>query len=918
MRKKVFLLLLFFFTVIIAHSQISSIKGTVTDTAEKKNLSNAVITLLTAKDSLLAKFTRSDKQGNFSIQNVSPGRYVLLITYPKFADYADEIELKETDRSDLGKIVLTPKSILLANLILRTVGAIRLKGDTTEYIADSFKVKEGANVEDLLKKLPGLQVNSKGEITAQGKKVDKVLVDGEEFFGDDPTMATQNLAAKTVDKVQVYDTKTEQDQLKGIGGNSDSKTVNIKLKDNAKKGYFGRIEAGSDFDKLNNGKLLFNRFEGKKKLSLYGAKSNTSTGSLGWEDRNKLGIENDIEYDEIGGYYYSLGTSDDFSDWRLQGLPDGYSAGGLYSNKWFEDKNNLNLSYNYNRLGTTNIGSTLKQTLLEDTTFYNNENTTSNGLKQQHVMNGKYEWKLDTLTSFKFSSVGTYKTTQTHSTAHSEALNEIRQFVNTGDRINDQDATRKQLDNQLTYKQLFTKKGRQLIATLRYSLINDDNSGSLYSDNRFYKNGIQDFIDSTDQSKIGTGESRTFGGKITYNEPLDANWNLVTEYSYNNNNSTSHRNTYEKDGNGKYTVLTPLYSNNFDLDAFSHTGTATLRYINKKWKYAFGGGISSVKLHLNDLDHSKTNTYNFTNFTPQAQVSYAIKAQTTIGLRYNGTTRQPTLEQLQPIRNNNDPLNISIGNPDLKVGFTHSFNLWYNSFKLLSSQYVYMGVNYNIQEKAIATFNTIDSFGKNTSMPVNVNGNTNYNFYGGWYSGQGEKKWIHELNPSVNGGRSISFINGKESRNTYANISFGYGLSYSVEEKYKFRISPSIGRIISTSSLRKDINNNYWTYGGNVSGYIKLPGKIEINSDVNFDLRQRISAFDQNTNIIVWNASVNRKVFKKNTGNFIFTASDLLNQNKGYNRIINSNFVTDQRYQRLGQYFMLSFQWTFNKMPGLK
>ncbi|MES1214987.1 MAG: TonB-dependent receptor [Bacteroidota bacterium] len=901
-----------------SYAQITSIKGTVTDTVEKKNLSNAVITLLKNTDSVLVKFTRTDSKGNFLMQNINPGKYVILVSYPKYADYADEIELKEATVLDLNKIFITPKSVLLANVILHTVGAIRLKGDTTEYIADSFKVKEGANVEDLLKKLPGLQVNSKGEITAQGKKVDKVLVDGEEFFGDDPTMATQNLAAKTVDKVQVYDTKTEQDQLKGIGGNSDSKTLNIKLKDNAKKGYFGRVEAGSNFDQLHNAKLLFNRFEGKKKMSIYGTKSNTSTGSLGWEDRNKLGIENDFEYDEIGGYYYSFGTSDDFSDWRLQGLPDGYAAGALYSNKWLEDKHNLNLSYNYNRLGTTNIGSTLKQTLLKDTTFYNNENTNSDALKQQQVINGKYEWKIDSLASFKLSSVGTYKTTHTYSTTHSEALNEDQLFVNTGDRINDQDATRKQLDNQLTYRQLFKKKGRQLIATFRYSLINDDNSGTLFSDNRFYKNGIQDSVYVTDQTKIGYGESRTLGGKITYNEPLNANWNLVTEYSYNNNNSTSHRNTFEKDVNGKYTVLTPLFSNNFHLDAYSNTGTATLRYINKKWRYAFGGGISDVQLKVNDLDHNTTNNYHFTNFTPQAQFSYAIKAQTNIGLRYNGNTRQPTLEQLQPIRNNNDPLNIYIGNPDLKVGFSHSFNLWYNSFKVLSSQYMYMGFNYNIQEKAITTFNTIDSFGKITSMPINVDGNKNYNFYGGWYSGQGEKKLIHELNANVNGGRNVTFINQQRSLNTYANVDFYYGISYSVEEKYKFRIAPKIGRIISSSSLRKDINNNYWTYGGSASGYLMLPGKIEINSDINFDLRQHISAFDQNTNIIIWNAAINRKVFKKKTGNFIFSANDLLKQNKGFNRIINSNFVTDQRYQRLGQYFMLSFQWTFNKMPGVK
>jgi hypothetical protein len=813
---------------------------------------------------------------------------------------------------------MVQKAVLLKEVIVHSVGAIRIKGDTTEFVADSFKVKEGATVEDLLKKLPGLSVNSKGEITAQGKNVDKVLVDGEEFFGNDPTIATQNIAAKQVDKIQVFDTKTEQDQIKGIGANGNSKTINIKLKDNAKKGYFGKMEAGSNFNNLNDGKFLYNNFLGKRKVSLFGTKSNTSTGSLGWEDRNKLGIDNDFEYDEIGGYYYSFGTNDDFSNWGLQGLPDAYSAGGLYGNKWNEDKNNLNLSYTYNRLGTTNEGSTLKQTLLPDTIFYNNQNSNSTGLKQQHVINGKYEWKIDSLATIKFSTVNTYKTTQLTTVTNSEALDENHQPINTEDRTNIQDATHKQSDNQLTYNQKFKKKGRMLIATFRYSLINDDNNGSVNATDLFYRNGAVDSTFITDQEKTGTGQSQTFGGKITYNEPLSSKWNFVTEYSYNKNNSASHKNTFEKDLNGKYTVLNPLYSNNFDMDAFANTGIITLRYLGKKIRTAFGGGVSAVKLGVNDLDHNLDHVYNFTNFSPQVQFGYTIKPQTSISFRYNGTTRQPNIDQLQPIRNNNDPLNVYIGNPNLKVGFNHSFNISYNSFKVLKSRYMYLGIGINLLENAITNYSVVDSFGKTTTLPVNVHGTNIYSMYGGWESGQGDKKIIHEINGNVNGGRNITYINGQQSINNYANVELYYGISYSVQDKYNFRIGPKFGRNISQSSLRKDINNSYWTYGGHAEGYIMLPWKFELNSDIDFDMRQQIEAFPENTNIILWNAELSKKVFKDKSGKFIFRANDILNQNKGFNRIINSDVVTDQRFQRISRYFMLTFQWTFTKMPGQK
>ena len=206
---KLTLLFSLFLLTLTSYSQEGTVKGKIVDTLEKKNLPNAVISLLNKKDSTLAAFVRSDKNGMFVI-NAPAGKYLMLISYPKLVDYGDEVELKPGTITETGNISLTNKALLLKEIVIRTGQAIKIKGDTTEYTADSFAVREGATVEDLLKKLPGFQVNSKGEITAQGKRVDKVLVDGEEFFGDDPTMATQNISAKAVNKVQIFDTKSDQ------------------------------------------------------------------------------------------------------------------------------------------------------------------------------------------------------------------------------------------------------------------------------------------------------------------------------------------------------------------------------------------------------------------------------------------------------------------------------------------------------------------------------------------------------------------------------------------------------------------------------------------------------------------------------------------------------------------------------------
>lgn len=904
------------FLYLFSAAQQASVKGMVADTAEHKAVVNAVVTLSRKSDSTLVAFTRTDTAGRFQLFQIPIGQYKVLVTFPKFADFSDEVDIKDGEL-DMGRIALTNKSTLLKEVIVHSAGAIRIKGDTTEYVADSFLVKEGATVEDLMKKLPGFQVNSKGEITAQGQKVQKVLVDGEEFFGDDPTMATQNIAAKAVDKVQVFDTKSEQQNIKGISTGTDGKTVNIKLKDDKKRGAFGKVEAGSDFNDIVDAKGMYNRFIGKKKLSLYATKSNVNTGSLNWEDRQKLGLEdNDMEYDEIGGYYYSFGNDDEFNDWSLRGLPNSYSAGALFSNKWNGDQQGINGSYRYNRLGTINQTSLLTQNILPDTLFYTNQFTKSNSLNEQHAVNFKYDWKLDSLATLKFKSASIYKTTDVYNSTYSESLNEDSLFVNNSNRTNDVHKLRKQTDNQLSYKQQFKKPNRLLLVTARMSYTADNQDNMLNAFTRYYQDGAEAFADTLDQQKIFDGHSLTTGGKITYSEPLSTKWSAIGEYSYNQNNATSHRNTYDKSFNGKYDDLNFLYSSNFNLNASSHTGTATMRYLGKKLKAAFGTGLSSVKLRLHNLDSNTRNTYDFLNVTPQANFGYAIKTQTNIGIRYQGNTQQPTIDQLQPLRDNSDPLNVFVGNPDLKVGFQHTLNLFYNSFKILSGRYMYVGTGINLYQNAITNSSVVDQYGKRIYTPVNVDGNKNWFLYGGFQHGQGEKKWLYGLNVNDNGGRNTVFINGQRSINTFNASNLEFNLNYSVNEKYNIQFGPKIGYNASRSSLRPDVKNNYFTYGGRAEGFKALPWKMEIYSDINFDLRQRINAFNTNTNIIYWNAHLDKKVFKKKNGKVMFIANDILNQNRGINRVINSNFVTDERYLRRSRYFLLKFEWSFSKMPG--
>jgi len=265
------LFLVLFSKIALAQSNYA-IKGIVADSVEKVKLQNSSIAVLQAKDSLLVKYTRAAEDGTFSIAGLNRGNYILLVSYPEYADYTRTFSLDSSKQSqNFGNINIVPKTRLLKEVIIKgTAAQMKIKGDTTEFNAKAFVTQPNAKVEDLLKQLPGITVDQNGNITAQGEAVKKVLVDGEEFFGDDPTLVTKNIRADMVDKVQVYDKKSDQATFTGIDDGKKEKTINIKLREDKKKGMFGKVEAGDGPENVYQGELLFNAFKAKQKFSVYG------------------------------------------------------------------------------------------------------------------------------------------------------------------------------------------------------------------------------------------------------------------------------------------------------------------------------------------------------------------------------------------------------------------------------------------------------------------------------------------------------------------------------------------------------------------------------------------------------------------------------------------------------------------------
>ena len=438
---------------------------------------------------------------------------------------------------------------------------------------------------------------------------------------------------------------------------------------------------------------------------------------------------------------------------------------------------------------------------------FENRFTNSYGQNEQHAINGKYEWKMDSLTSFKFTTSGIYKHTQGNERTYRDFANSDKILVRKGNQTRVNDNTRIQNDNSLVYKQLFKKKNRQLLATLRFGITEDDNEGLSNVITEFDRNAdrIMDSVSIVDQLRLFDGQSQTLGGKVTFSEPITNKMNLVLDYAHNRNNASSYQNTYNEGGNGKYEAFDETYSNNFDMNAYSHSTMAVLRYTDKKIRFAAGSGVSSVKLKLLNVDSKERTTYNFLNLTPQASFNYAFKQQTNWSFNYRGTTRQPTINQLQPLRDNTNPLFIMEGNPNLKVGFNHSLSTFFHSYKVLGGRGIFVNASFNKITNAITTASTLDlSTGKRTSRPVNVNGNYNWWTWAEINKNGGEKKLGRGIGINGNGGRNINFLNDEKNTTDYKHFELNLNLNYDYPEKYSFEFRPKVGQdFSSTRSLSR-------------------------------------------------------------------------------------------------------------------
>jgi hypothetical protein len=907
-----------------------TVKGSVTDTLNMARLEHASVSLIRAEDSVLATFGRTDSSGRFSLSPDSAGKYILLVAYPGFADYIDVILVNEAKTIELGDIPMISSTHLLTEFVLKKrASAMLIKGDTTEYNADSFAVRPGATVEELLKKLPGIQVDKDGKITAQGEQVQKVLVDGEEFFSDDPAVVTKNLQSATVDKVQVFDKKSDEAAFTGIDDGEKTKTINLLLKEDKKRGMFGKAAAAGGTDGYFENQAMINAFKGKRQLSAFGIMSNTGTVGLGWEDRDKYGSGNQRSFDEESGMMYSYSSSDEDDDlsgswngrYSGQGLPTVWTGGLHYANKWGGDKQHISGNYRYSKNNIETEGSSTTQYVLPNDSGYvrsQNQSTFSTG--QRHGGDGMYEWTIDSTSSLRLTASGGYIERASNGSYHAETRGMSGGLINTSDRSTSSASSSESMNATLNYRKKFKKKGRSMNGEIRESYRSSEGTGYLLSENVFYNN-VDTQQARIDQLKRNTGTALTVSSRLSYTEPLSKVAFLTFRYGLNITNNGSERLSFNRGGADWSTTPDSLYSSSYDYDMLTHNGAATLRFVLKKYNISVGGEVFNTSWQQYDRLRNTTQRRSFNNYAPSASIRYSFSKQSNLSLQYNGSTQQPTLDQLQPLQQNTDPLNISVGNPDLRQEFRNSLSLNYHSYKPLSGVWSYFGGSVNTVIDDISRSERTDEAGRRTYQYVNVDGNYYANFWGGYgtkFKGPGISA---NLNGSFNLYRMANYVNDQLNISNNNSYSIGIDLNKEWQKDNKTVVDISLEPDISYYDNRSTISTfstSYWTARINANMFVQLPWKLSVRTDISWNLREQTDIFNRNNNVIRWNASLGRKFLKGDKLELRANVYDILNQNLGYTRDAQGAYITESRYNTIRRYGMLNLIWVFSKGPDTK
>ena len=882
------------------------VKGLVR-TEEGKGLSKAIVSLYYdgQKDTLT---TITNEYGSYLIKNVIPRKATIRISHVGFKKMIDVFDFTNTTGEVVNNDILLSTGDNLLETVTVESSKISIKEDTVSYRIDSTMFRKNDNVEEVLKKLPGVEVDKDGKVTAQGKEVTKVKVNGKEFFGGDVKTATRQLNADMVDKIQIVDDYGDQAAFTGVKDGDPTKTMNIQLKKDKNKGVFGSVTAGAGTEKRYLGTVNLNLFNNARQLSFNSNLNNTNASNFDFSRipgsvmRSFGGL--------MGAGGFGAGNNDGINETKTFGLN--------YKDD-LSPRMSVNGSYSFSSRKTFVENDMYVQSPSNkaDSTIFTKQLSVNNSTTDNHRFSFNVEYKIDSFNYIKFTPNFTLRKLNENYISNSNITNNKNETLSLIENTSLNKSETPNFSGALLYNHRFHKKGRTLSMNFTGAQSTTNGDDNLDNDQDAFINNVYYSSRNVKQNTLQDNGNFNYGLTASFNEQITKKKGLEFNYAYNKRYVENDRETFDILGDTR--TISPFQTNIYNNTYITNRFGANYRITQKKYNYSLGLAVQPATIVSNTFTGSKLSfKQNIVNYFPVVRLAYNFSKSRSLNINYNGSTNQPTFQQSQPTPDFSNLQNVTFGNPDLRPEFTNTLSMRYNNFDFITGNVFFGNLSATfVKDKIVNDVTRKGNFGGQEIRYLNQDGYFNVNAFYTLSKPIKNRKYVFNYGGFINYNNNISYLN------TQKNIGKNWLLTqrFSMDYKLKNWLEMSGGGTFSlnksNNSLNQSINNNIQSWTITHSARMFFKHDFNFNYDVEKILT---SGYTDNVvaNPFIVNATLEKQLLKSKNASIKLQAFDLLNENISVSRNVNANnaSITDSRTNRLKRYFMLSFVYRFNKFKG--
>lgn len=922
--KPYYLLLLLTFFSGVAFAQ-QGIRGKIVDSVDHIGLQGANLRLLTTKDSLVDQ-RASGADGHFQMKQVLPGRYRLQVNFLGYKPAYIDINVQaETALMPLNIQLLPEYRALEEVTIIAAPPTAVLKGDTTEFDAAAFSTEPYADADALVMQIPGVEIDEEGQVKAQGEEVQRIIVDGKEFFSTDPRVALKTLPADIISKIQIIDEQSEQAQFTGFDDGQRRKIINIVTRPDRRRGHFGRVAGGYGASERYNTGGNLNLFNGDRRLTIFAVSNNVNqsdfsmasiAGGAEENGRNNRGGRNRNNPSGAGGG---------------RGINNTSSVSTNFNDEWLNERLDFNANYAFNSTNNTTNSLTNREYLIgSNANQFNTQSQASGSVNYSHRANMRIRFDVDSNQRIDFRPNLSFQQNNRNSLSNNNTVLTNNDPVNASVRNNGNENSNFNLNGTLDYRLRLAKPGRTVSLNANGSVNSNKGLARTHSLNEFFEGQMLNRVDTISNRSYTDGQGNGITARVAYTEPLGQNSRMQANYSLRNTANYSNRETFEfLAETGQLGELDRQLSNEFRNDYIYHSGGLSYQ-IGKRDSFRFEVGLDFQDARINNnrtFPDVITTGSHFSSYLPNAEFSYNFSRNKALDISYRTSTNAPSINQLQDVINNQNPLNIRTGNANLKQEYGHRFNIRFNSVNRASGSNFSTNLNAEYASNRIVNSTYIASgdtliapdvllgAGGQFTRPENINGY--YSIRASTTYGAPIKPWKININLSTNlyHNHDIGLINDVE---TFSN---SYGINQRIGANSRFGPHLVIGLSyignysIVRNNSNSDLSRNYYNQIiRNDIAYTFWKG-VRLASSLYYTYNQGLAA-GYNQHFTLWNASVGKKLFKREEAEITLSAYDLLNKNTDINRSFNERYIQDTQNNALQRYFLLSFTYNLRHFAG--